>query len=299
MKRLAVGILLVALTAPFSASLQTTLKVDVNLVNVPFLVMDAQGRFVSGLNKNDFSVEEDGRRQDVQSFSRENTLPLTIGMLIDSSPSVSRVFADEKETAINFLDTTLQRSDLAFVIGFSREVTLVQDYTESQQKLREAINSLNISAGTSVYDAVYLACNEVFKTEGGRKALILISDGEDTTSKVRLSEAITAAEKSEAVVYSISNRVGGFFNVKGSGSPDTLRRVSAESGGTVYFVAGRSDLTQVFEEISQELRNEYSLGYVSTNTAKDGKYRTIRIIPNNPAYRARSRSGYYAPLGPS
>jgi len=254
---------------------------------------------VPGLSKDDFSVEEDGHKQEIQSFSRENTLPLTIGMLIDTSPSVSRVFSDEKETATNFLDATLKRGDLAFLIGFSRDVTLVQDYTDSQQKLKEAINSLYTAAGTAVYDAVYLACNEVFKTEGGRKALILISDGEDTTSKVRLSQAMTAAEKSEAVVYSISNRVGGFFNVKGSGSSETLRRLSAESGGRVYFVAGRSDLTQVFDEISQELRSQYGLGYVSTNTAKDGKYRAIRVIPKNSAYRARSRSGYYAPVGSS
>ena len=288
-----------AVTTPLFALLQNTLKVDVSLVNVPFLVTDAQGRFMPGLSKEDFAVEEDGRKQDIQSFSRENSLPLSIGMLIDTSPSVSRVFDDEKETATNFLDTTLRRGDSAFVIGFSREVTLVEDFTDNRQKLRDAIQSLFTQAGTSVYDAIYLACNEVFKSEGGRKTIILISDGEDTTSKVRLSEAMTVAEKSEAVIYSISNRVGGFFNVRGTGNPEALRRLSAESGGTVYFVAGRSDLTEVFDEISEELRSQYSLGYVSTNTVKDGKYRSIRIIPKNAAYKARGRSGYYAPLGPS
>jgi len=299
MKRLMMLVFVGAVTTPLFALLQNTLKVDVSLVNVPFLVTDAQGRFMPGLSKEDFAVEEDGRKQDIQSFSRENSLPLSIGMLIDTSPSVSRVFDDEKETATNFLDTTLRRGDSAFVIGFSREVTLVEDFTDNRQKLRDAIQSLFTQAGTSVYDAIYLACNEVFKSEGGRKTIILISDGEDTTSKVRLSEAMTVAEKSEAVIYSISNRVGGFFNVRGTGNPEALRRLSAESGGTVYFVAGRSDLTEVFDEISEELRSQYSLGYVSTNTVKDGKYRSIRIIPKNAAYKARGRSGYYAPLGPS
>src|SRR5215831_10311135 len=186
-KRLILLFIVVVMAAPVWALVQTTLKVDVNLVNVPFLVTDAQGRFVPGLNKDDFTVEEDGHPQDIQSFSRENSLPLSVGMLIDTSPSVSRVFDDEKETAINFLDTTLRRGDLAFVIGFSKEVTLVEDFTDNRQKLRDAIQSLFTQAGTSVYDAIYLACNEVFKSGGGRKAIILISDGEDTTSKVRLS----------------------------------------------------------------------------------------------------------------
>jgi VWFA-related protein len=130
--------------------------------------LPTQGRFVPGLNEEDFAVEEDRRKQEIQSFSRENSLPLSIGMLEDTSPSVSRVFDDEKETATNFLKSALRRGDLAFVIGFSREVTLVQDFTDNRQKLRDAIQSLFTQAGTSVYDAIYLACNEVFKSEGGQ-----------------------------------------------------------------------------------------------------------------------------------
>src|SRR5262249_1601023 len=160
--------------------------------------------------------EEDGRKQEIQRFSVENQLPLTIGMLIDTSPSVSSVFNDEKDTAIRFLDSTLRPDDLAMGITFDREVTLDQDVTNDKTKLRSPIDTLRTGAGTVVYDAVYLACNEVLSKEGGRKAIILISDGQDTASKVRISEATFAAAKSEAIIYSISNRIGGFFGIRGS-----------------------------------------------------------------------------------
>ena len=274
---------------------QPTLKVDVDLVNVLFTVTDAKGRLIPGLTKQDFAVEEDGRKQEIYSFSKENELPLTIGMLIDSSPSVSRVFADEKETAIQFLDSTLQPNDLAFVIGFERAVTLVEDFTDDQRKLRSAINSLAIGQGTSIYDAVYLACKEMFPKEGGRKAIILISDGQDTTSKLRFTESMIAADTSNAVIYSISNRIGGFFDIRGTGSPETLKEYSTQTGGTVYFVGGRSDLTRVFDQIAEELRTQYSLAYTSTNTARDGKFRKIRIITCDLSYWVKARTGYYAP----
>src|SRR5262249_24208267 len=158
-------------------------------------------------------------KQEIQRFSRENELPITLGMLIDTSPSVSSVFADEKETAVNFLDSVLRPNDLAMVINFDHEVTLVQDFTDDKRKLSAGIRSLRTGQGTSIYDAVYLACKEQLTKEGGRKAIILISDGQDTTSKIRVSEALVAAGQSEAVIYSISNRIGGFFNVRGSGDP--------------------------------------------------------------------------------
>jgi Ca-activated chloride channel family protein len=205
------------------------------------------------------------------------------------------VFGDERSTAISFLDATMRSNDLAMVISFDRTVTLEEDFTVNKQALGRAINSVKIGNGTSVYDAVFLACDEQLKKQSGRKAIILISDGQDTTSKVRISEALTAAQQSEAVIYSISNRIGGFFNERGSGSPDTLKRFSLETGGTVYFVSGRSDLTEVFTQISDELRNQYTLAYVSSNTARDGKFRRIRIVPKDATYRVKARQGYYAP----
>jgi len=288
-------ILMIVAAAVLQQAPQTPLRVNVDLVNVPFTVTDRTGRFVSGLKQDDFALEEDGRKQDIQRFSQENEKPLTIGVLIDKSPSVGRVFGEEKAAAVSFLDTTLKSGDLAMVISFDRTVTLEEDFTEDKKPLLQAINSLTTGNGTSVYDAIYLACKEQLPKEGGRKAIILISDGEDNTSKVKLPEALVAAHQSDAVIYSISNRIGGFFGNQPNAGTETLKRFSLETGGTVFFVGGRSDLTEVFEEISSELRSQYSLAYVSSDTTRDGKYRHIRIIPRDPSYKIKARKGYYAP----
>jgi len=290
-------ILMIVAAAVLQQAPQTPLRVNVDLVNVAFTVTDRTGRFVSGLKQDDFALEEDGRKQDIQRFSQENEKPLTIGVLIDKSPSVGRVFGEEKAAAVSFLDTTLKSGDLAMVISFDRTVTLEEDFTEDKKPLRQAINSLTTGNGTSVYDAIYLACKEQLPKEGGRKAIILISDGEDNTSKVKLPEALVAAHQSDAVIYSISNRAGGFFGNPPNAGAETLKRFSLETGGTVYFVGGRSDLTEVFGEISDELRSQYSLAYISSDTTRDGKYRHIRIIPRDSSYKIKAREGYYAPSG--
>ncbi|HMF00008.1 MAG TPA: VWA domain-containing protein, partial [Terriglobia bacterium] len=193
------------ITASAVSQDQDTLKVSVDLVNVPFSVTDRHGRFVSGLTAKDFTVEEDGRRQQIRNFARENELPLTIAMLVDTSPSVRPVFEEEKTTANAFLESILRPKDLALVIGFDRSVTLVQDYTENIKLLKRAIDELETGGGTSVYDAVYLACKEKLGSEAGRKAIILISDGEDTTSKVKFNEALFSAHTSDTIIYAISN----------------------------------------------------------------------------------------------
>src|SRR5262249_49150355 len=186
---------------------QDTLKVSVDLVNVPFSVTDRHGKFVSGLTAKDFAVEEDGRKQEILNFARENELPLTLAMLIDTSLSVRPVFDEEKRTAVSFLESILRPKDLAMVLGFDRSVTLVQDLTDSPRLLAGAINDLEIGPGTALFDAVYLAANEKLQYEAGRKAMILISDGQDVGSKVNLAEALVAAHKTNAVIYSISNAV--------------------------------------------------------------------------------------------
>ena len=214
-------------------------------------------------------------------------------ILVDKSPSVD-VFGDERSTAIWLVDAAVRSNNIAMIISFDRTVTLEENLTSNEQALGPAINSVKIGNGTSVYDAVFLACDEQLKKQSGRKAVILISDGQDTTSKVRITEALTAAQQSEAVIYSISNRIGGFFNERGSGSPH-FKRFSLETGGTVYFVSGRSDLTEVFTQISDELADQYTLAYVSSNTARDGKFRRIRIVPKGATYKVKARQGYYAP----
>jgi len=282
-----------------------TLKVSVDLVNVPFTVTDRHGRFVSGLTAKDFAVEEDGRRQEIRNFARENELPLTLAMLIDTSPSVRPVFDEEKATANAFLESILRSKDLALVIGFDRSVTLVQDYTENIRLLRKAIEELETGGGTSIYDAVYLACKDKLSTEAGRKAIILISDGEDTTSKVKFNEALISAHQSDTVIYAISNSVrGGLFPYGrrgrggfGGGDIGTLRKFSTETGGATFVVSNQNTFSKIFDQIAQELRSQYSLGYNSTNTARDGRFRQIKIIPRDSSYTVRARKGYYAAKG--
>jgi VWFA-related protein len=301
----AFGLLLAALICGMTASAlpqeQDTLKVNVELVNVPFTVTDRSGRFVSGLTIKDFTVQEDGRRQEIRNFARENELPLTLALLIDTSPSVRPVFDEEQATAKAFLESIMRPMDLALVIGFDRAVTLVQDYTESVNQLKRAIDELEIGGGTSVYDAVYLASKEKLESEAGRKAIILISDGEDTTSRITFDTALIAAHQSDTVIYAISNNARSSFSFGrrsrsgfGSGDIATLRKFSTETGGATFVLNNQNTFGRIFDQIAQELRSQYSLGYNSTNTARDGKFRQIKIVPRNSSHTVRARKGYYA-----
>ncbi len=296
MKQFPVLVILMLLVFEPAVAEQFTIKVGVDLVNVLFTVTDNKGRLVSGLGPEDFIVEEDGERQEIQHFARENELPLTIALLVDTSPSVRPVFDEEQRTAVSFLDSILRTQDLALVIAFDRTVTLIQDFTEDSRELAESIFSLEIGSGTSLYDAVYLANEEKLRPEAGRKAIILISDGEDTTSRVKRTEALIAAHQSDAVIYSISNSPPrrGFFGGRRSGDMGTLKTLSEETGGTVFVLDNKSDFEDIFAQIAEELRSQYSLGYVSGNPEKDGKYREIKITPRDKKLKVRARKGYYA-----
>jgi len=294
MRRLAALILLLATALQAAAGPQFTLKVGVDLVNVLFTVRDRNGRLVPNLSAADFAVEEDGRKQEILHFASESELPLTLAMLIDTSPSVRDVFDEEKRTAVAFLESILRPTDLALVISFDRSVTLQQDFTESTRLLKAAIDELEIGGGTSLYDAVYLAAQEKLRHEAGRKAMILISDGDDTTSKFNLSTALIAAHQSDAVVYSISN--GGLSRglLGGEGDPGTLRKLSEDTGGAVFFLKRGADFANIFDQIANELRSQYSLAYRSTSAARDGAFRRIKIIPRDSSLSVRARRGYYA-----
>jgi len=271
---------------------QTTLKVSVDLVNVLFTVTDRHGRLVPGLTQADFAVEEDGRKQDILHFAADNELPLTLAMLIDTSSSVQPVFSAEKRTAKAFLRSVLRPKDLALVIGFDRTVTLMEDFTNSTRRLGNAIDDLEIGPGTSLHDAVYLAAREKLRFEAGRKAIILLSDGDDTTSKLGLSEALVAAHQTDTVIYSIYNSTS-----RRDGDPGTLRKLSEETGGGVFYIDSDRDFEEIFDQIGRELRSQYSLGYQSTNTERDGKFRRIKIVPRDGSLRVQARRGYYAARG--
>ena len=262
------------------------IQVAVDLVNVSFSAMDSRGRMIPGLTAQDFAVEEEGEVQTITQFAREQELPLTLALLVDVSPSVAPVFNQEKQTASAFLESIIGRRDLALVIAFDRFATLVQDFTEERSRLTDAVQSLKLkNTGTSLYDAVYLAADEKLSRETGRKAIVLISDGEDTTSTYNQSKAMIAVQRSNAVIYAISN----------GGNSGTMRRMAEETGGGFFRIREGSDFEKVFQQIALELRTQYSLAYQSTNANRDGTFRRIKIIPRNSDIKIRARRGYYAP----
>ncbi|PYV45523.1 MAG: VWA domain-containing protein [Acidobacteria bacterium] len=273
-----------------------TLRVSVDLVNVLFTVTDNNGRLITNLNKEDLLVEEDGRKEQITYFSKEVTLPLTLAILIDTSPSVESILGLEKETAIEFLQTVLRKEDLALVMNFDRSVSLLQDFTSDTRRLNKAIQSVSIGSGTSVHDAVFLACDEKLKHETGRKAIILISDGGDTTSKLRIKDGVESAQRADVIIYAISNRVGGFFFGGYGGDDGTLKKYAETTGGKAFFPSKPQDFKKAFDAIQEELRSQYSLAYNSSNPAKDGSYRALKIsLPNQKNLKIRAKKGYYAP----
>ena len=275
---------------------QTTLHVSVDLVNVLFTVTDGNGRLVTNLNKENFLVDEDGKKQQITYFSKEVTLPLTLAILIDTSPSVEPILGVEKETAMEFLQTVLRKEDLALIMNFDRSVSLLQDFTSDTRRLNKAIQSVSIGSGTSVHDAVFLACDEKLKQETGRKAIILISDGGDTTSKLKIKDGIESAQRADVIIYAISNRIGGFFLGGYGGDDGTLKKYAEASGGKAFFPSKPQDFKKAFDAIQEELRSQYSLAYSSSNPAKDGSYRVLRIsLPNQKNLKIRAKKGYYAP----
>jgi Ca-activated chloride channel family protein len=274
----------------------STLRVNVDLVNILFTVTDEKGRLIPDLPKEAFQVEEDGRRQEISRFSHEITLPLTLALLIDSSPSVESILGLEQQTAMEFFRDVLRTKDLAMVINFDRSVNLLQDFTPQLGLLEKAINSIRIGGGTAIHDAVFLACDEKLKYEAGRKAIILISDGADTVSKLKMKEALEAAQRADAIIFGISDRAGGSFYHAFERDDGTLKKYAEETGGRALFPSKPQDLKKAFDAIQQELRSQYSLAYNPSNTARDGSYRAIKILSTqSKGLKIRARKGYYAP----
>ncbi len=285
-----------ALSSPASGPQQeqTTLRIDVNLVNVLCTVQSRQGQFVTDLNRQDFRIEEDGVKQSITHFSREVALPLTLGILIDTSPSVQDILPLEQRAAVEFLRTVLKKNDLAMIMNFDRSVSLIQDFTNSLDLLEKAVGLLAIGGGTSLHDAVFLACDEKLRHESGRKAIVLISDGGDTTSKLKIREAIESAQRADTVIYAISNQIGGFYR-RAYGNSGALKKYSRATGGTAFFPNRPQKFRRAFDAIENELRSQYLLTYQSSNQKRDGSYRSIKMrLPNKKGLRVKARKGYYA-----
>jgi len=293
-----------------------TLKVNVNVVQLFFNVKDKKGALIANQTKNDFEVFEDGKPQIIKYFTAESDLPLTLGILIDSSGSQARVLDMEKEIGGAFLSQILRDKDEAFVIGFDVNVDLLQDFTNSTRRLKDALNSAtinvggagggppglgggpipqsNIPRGTLLYDAVYLAAHDELAQEVGRKAMILLTDGEDQGSQLKLKDAVEAAQKADSIVYVLLCADRGFYGFGGYSGEGEMKKLTFETGGRVIDVGNKPEkLKQAFEEISKELRSQYNIGYTPSNASLDGSYRKIDIHSKND-YKIQARAGYYA-----
>jgi len=276
---------------------EQTISVEVNLVNILFTVADRKGKFVTNLRKDDFKVYEDERIQTITNFSSESNLPLTIALLVDTSGSIRDKLRFEEEAAIEFFYSTLQRGkDKALVISFDSGVDLLQDFTDDPEKLADKIRKIRAGGGTSLYDAIYLAVNQKLAGQNGRRIVILITDGDDNSSRVSLTETLEAAQRNEATLYAISTNSTAFFGSKEQERGDkTLKRLAEETGGKAFFPLKIQDLASSFLDIHDELRSQYQIGYRPLNAKQDGTFRRIRVDVSDKRYKARARSGYYMP----
>ncbi len=291
-----------------------SITVDVNVVSILASVRDKKGTLIPTLEKNDFTVLEDGKQQTIKYFTRETDLPLTIGLLVDVSGSQRNLINIEQSAASQFFAQVLRKKDLAFLMMFGEESELLQDYTSSPRLLTQGLQELRVSSGvqgihpgpvptiggprgTVLYDAVYLAAHDKLQGEVGRKVIVVITDGVDQGSKLSINEAMEAAQKADAVIYSIDYSDPGAYGFGfglGGGGEGALRKMSEETGGHVYKVDRKHPLNQVFQELQDEMRSQYMIGYTPTNEARNGSYRKLEIKLSNKDYKAQARKGYYA-----
>jgi VWFA-related protein len=329
---------------------------NVKVVNLLATVRDKKGAIVRGLTKDDFLLDEDGRPQTIAYFAEQSDLPLTLGLLVDTSGSQVRVLPDERSASYKFFDQVLREDkDVAFVIHFDFEVELLQDLTSSRALLEKALGLLEPpqlqrrrqggggypgggypgggypgggryprggqgrgrNGGTTLYDAVLLASDDLMKKQTGRKALIVLSDGVDTGSKVSIEEAIESAQRANTLAYSVlfsdaeayGRGLGGFGGPRmgrrggwggrgpGFGLPDgkkVLQRISRETGGGFFEITGKQPIDKVYATIEEDLRNQYSLGYTPDRADSSGGYRRIHLTTKQKGLTVQTREGYYA-----
>jgi VWFA-related protein len=327
--------------AGFLRAQQTTpvpgYSATVKVVNLFATVRDRQGKVVTDLTQDDFLLDEDGQRQTIRYFSRESDLPLTLGLLVDTSGSERNVIGEERSASFRFLEKVMrQDKDTAFLIHFDFDVELLQDLTGSKAELQRALERLEVGqgrlqrrppggggggyppggggrrggGGTDLYDAIFLGSDEIMKKQQGRKALIVLSDGVDTGSRITLPSAIETAQRSDTLVYSIlfedpngngggrgfGGRMGGGGGRRGLGEEDghkVLQRLSRETGGRYFEVTKRQPIDKVYESLEEELRSQYSIGYTSNSKESSSEYRQIHLTAKQKSLVVQTREGYY------
>jgi VWFA-related protein len=290
------------------------IQVDVDVVNLYCAVRNKQNALISNLEKGDFNLAEDGAAQKIKYFTRETDLPLTIGLLVDVSNSQQNLVETERRAASSFFSSVLKKKDVAFLISFGADSELLQDVTGSPRVLQDGLNRMKLNGGfsginagpvptmtkargTVLFDAVYLAANDMLSKEVGRKAIVLITDGEDQGSRETEKAAIEAAQKADAIIYGVlyvdrQFYQGGFGS--GYSGESTLKHLSEETGGRLFQVDRKNSLEAIFDQIQQEMRTQYAIGYTPTNGKKDGSYRKIDLRTANKDLKVQVRKGYYA-----
>jgi VWFA-related protein len=289
-----------------------TIKSEVNLVNLFVTVRDKNKRIVTDMKQDDFKVSEDGQDQKIAFFSKEMALPITLGILLDTSGSEQFMLGAIQDAGGRFLRRVMRKGDEAMIISFDTDVDLLSDFTDDHGQLDRAINKARVnvpgggyiggnpgpiggqsSGGTNLYDAVYLACGEKLNGEAGRKAIIIATDAEDTGSRVRLEEAIEAAQRTDTVIHILL-----VYDPRYGANTSVAHKLTDETGGRLIVVNSEKKLEEAFDQISEELRSQYTLGYYPTNSQKDGKFRKIHVETTNHEFKILTRKGYYAPKAP-
>src|ERR1700756_4510551 len=274
-----------------------TLHARVNEVNVLFIATDKHGKFVRDLNQNDFSILDDHKPpQAILNFRRETDLPLHMGLLVDVSGSVNGRFDFEQNAATSFLEHTLRAHfDKAFIVGFNTKSQVAQDFTDNVQLLSAGVHRLRNGGGTALYDAVYRACKEKFLKDRPdrpvRKAIVIVSDGEDNQSEFSKAQAIEMAQRAEVIIYAISTDDSGLV-MRGD---KVLEQLAEATGGRAFFPFKMKDITRSFAAIEDELRSQYVVSYKPANFDADGRYRSIEISSLKKDLQVRARKGYFAP----
>jgi VWFA-related protein len=282
--------------APSTDTGTPTIHVGVNEVSLIFTVTDKHGHYIPNLGENDFALLDDQKAPErVNSFHQQINLPLRVGIVVDASTSIRSRFQFEQQSATEFLlDVLKAKSDRAFVMGFDSTPTVTADWTNDQDALQTGINKLQPGGGTALFDAVYVACRDKLLTERGpepvRKAIILISDGDDNQSRVYLTEAIKECERAETIIYAISTN---WTPSRGPGDK-ILQQLAEETGGEVFFPPSVEEMATSFKDIEEELRSQYALIYTPADFTTNGAYRTIYLYCHDRRYTVRAKKGYFA-----
>lgn len=309
-----VSSLALALAAPAltqePAAQGPVIKTQVNLVNLFVTVRDKKKKIITDLKQENFSITEDNEPQKIAFFSKEVTLPITLGLLLDTSGSEQFMLGAIQDAGGQFIGRVLRKGDEAMVMSFDSDVDLLSDFTDDRGQLDRAIRKARINipsgggmvnpgpvgsrqiTGTALYDAIYLACSEKLTTEAGRKAIVIVTDAQDEGSKVRIEEAIEAAQRTDTVIHLLL-----VADPRFGANTSAAHKLADDTGGRVISVNSEKKLREAFDEISEELRSQYTLGYYPTNPARDGKFRKIKIDTTDHELHVLSRKGYYAPKG--